>query len=265
VQIITRVPGSPAVQCEVKDKNLEEFASLVQTGEPIDNDNGGSGWSTDVVRVFRNRDTRQATDGLAAWICDRDDSLPTLNRVFSVCWVSCVPTNWATTCVRVVFCLYWTSSDAFPALVYVIFSPLHLSVATPAWVGVGHFWTKHPPKVISIQWLTAQNRGKFLLLRALQCFWHVQEVPEHVGFDIEVKMTVPDHVPFTSSEEIDRVVGPIVACVEAACSSAAAAGRGSRTIVYSSFDPDVCVALAQRQSRWLQVEICSRVKERQEQ
>lgn len=71
-----------------------------------------------------------------------------------------------------------------------------------------------------------------------------QAVPDHIGFDVEVKMTVPGTVERTSAEEITRVVGPILEIVED-CTR-----NSSRTIVFSSFDPDICIELRKRQSRF---------------
>lgn len=64
---------------------------------------------------------------------------------------------------------------------------------------------------------------------------------EHVGFNIEVKMATPDDLARTPDEEIERMVRPILEVV-AACSAGS-----ERPIVFSSFDPDVCAALRQRQ------------------
>lgn len=69
-------------------------------------------------------------------------------------------------------------------------------------------------------------------------------LPEHVGFDIEVKMAMPDNVEATPAEEIDRMLTPILKCVEEN------ATNSNRTIVFTSFDPDVCLELARRQSRY---------------
>lgn len=145
-QIITRRPGVPPSHTAVKDHSLSDFTSLVQQLD-------GSTWTTEVVRTFRNRETRKATDSLTPWQCQQDDKLPTLQQVF-------------------------------------------------------------------------------------------QELPEHVGFDIEVKMTVPDDILATPPEEIARVVEPIVKVVEE-CTAGS-----SRTIMFSSFDPDVCVRLRQIQNKY---------------
>lgn len=144
-QIITQAPGQPAVVSEVKDRSMSEFRALVQ--QP------STSSDTQLVRLFRNRETRARIPSLTAWRCQQDDFLPTLKEMFQV-------------------------------------------------------------------------------------------LPESIGFDIEIKMTVPNHIHSTSPEEVDRVVLPVVECVEAC------AQGGDRTIVYSSFDPDVCVKLAQYQSRY---------------
>lgn len=55
-------------------------------------------------------------------------------------------------------------------------------------------------------------------------------------------MTVPDTVETTDPAEVQRVVGPILACVERSCSA-------GRRVMFSSFDPDVCAALRAQQDR----------------
>lgn len=67
-------------------------------------------------------------------------------------------------------------------------------------------------------------------------------VPVSVGFDIEVKMTTPDTVERTPGAEVRRVVDPILAVV-AQCAA-------DRHVVFSSFDPEVCVALREGQTRF---------------
>lgn len=66
-------------------------------------------------------------------------------------------------------------------------------------------------------------------------------VPEQIGFDIEVKMAVPDTVAQTSATEVDRCIGPILECLSYTRSS-------HRQIMFSSFDPEVCRALRDRQN-----------------
>ncbi|KAF5825329.1 hypothetical protein DUNSADRAFT_11603 [Dunaliella salina] len=73
-----------------------------------------------------------------------------------------------------------------------------------------------------------------------------QGIPEHVGLNLEVKMALPNTCPATPPEEVDRMVTPILECVKRHTS-----GRtSSRGIIFSSFDPDVCVALKSRQSSY---------------
>ncbi len=67
-------------------------------------------------------------------------------------------------------------------------------------------------------------------------------VPVSVGFDIEVKMTTPDTVERTLAAEVRRVVDPILSVV-AQCA-------GDRHVEFSSFDPEVCVALREGQTRF---------------
>lgn len=69
-----------------------------------------------------------------------------------------------------------------------------------------------------------------------------RHIPESVGFDIEVKMTTPDTEACTPPEEVDRVVTAILAEVREW------EALSYRRIVFSTFDPDVALALKQRQS-----------------
>ncbi|KAK9820936.1 hypothetical protein WJX74_010285 [Apatococcus lobatus] len=65
-------------------------------------------------------------------------------------------------------------------------------------------------------------------------------IPESIGFDLEVKLTTPDD-QLTQPEQVDRLVQPILAVVQQARHSSA------RKMFFSSFDPEVCIALRQRQ------------------
>eukprot|EP00983_Pelagomonas_calceolata_P018882 593778-Pelagomonas_calceolata.AAC.6 len=58
----------------------------------------------------------------------------------------------------------------------------------------------------------------------------LQGLPEHVGLNLEVKMAMPNTCPATPPEERHTETS-------------------SRGVTFSSFDPDVCVALKSRQSR----------------
>mmetsp|Transcript_11319 Transcript_11319/g.28563 ORF Transcript_11319/g.28563 Transcript_11319/m.28563 type:complete len:373 (-) Transcript_11319:255-1373(-) len=64
-------------------------------------------------------------------------------------------------------------------------------------------------------------------------------LPEHVGFDVEVKMTTPKS-EITSTAELNRMLGPIMDVV--------AKHARDRLIVYSSFDPDICTRLSAEQA-----------------
>ena len=66
----------------------------------------------------------------------------------------------------------------------------------------------------------------------------LQELPADAAFDLEVKMAVGDDVAVTPPDEIDRMLTPIVEIVKEF--------GGSRTIFFSSFDPDICVELVKR-------------------
>ena len=62
----------------------------------------------------------------------------------------------------------------------------------------------------------------------------LQGVDHSVGFDIEVKMAMPAELAVTPPQEVERMVRPILKAVEALGTS------GSRQIVFSSFDPEIC-------------------------
>jgi glycerophosphoryl diester phosphodiesterase len=72
-------------------------------------------------------------------------------------------------------------------------------------------------------------------------------LPASLGFDIEVKMATPDHVACTPAEEVARVLDAVLAVMAAHGADAAAVGRG-RSLMFSSFDPEICTAL---KSRWV--------------
>lgn len=69
-------------------------------------------------------------------------------------------------------------------------------------------------------------------------------IPPSVAFDLEVKMAVPDDVAVTPAAEVDRMVSAILAAVDAGL-----AAHGPRLIVFSSFDPEVCLEIKQRCAR----------------
>jgi glycerophosphodiester phosphodiesterase len=87
-----------------------------------------------------------------------------------------------------------------------------------------------------------------------------RSLPPSVGFNIEVKMATPSSLARTPDEEIERVVGPVLATVERCLAEERAAAVGGdastaairstasspRMVVFSSFDPDVCAALRAR-------------------
>ncbi len=62
----------------------------------------------------------------------------------------------------------------------------------------------------------------------------VQAVDPSVGFDIEVKMATPPELAVTPPQEVERMVTPILEAVQAV------ATYSSRSIVFSSFDPEIC-------------------------
>jgi glycerophosphodiester phosphodiesterase len=77
-------------------------------------------------------------------------------------------------------------------------------------------------------------------------------LPTHVAFDIEVKMTTPSDAQRTPPEEVERVVTATLAAVDAALSASRSSsdggGRGQsiRAVMFSSFDPEVCIEIRMR-------------------
>lgn len=67
-------------------------------------------------------------------------------------------------------------------------------------------------------------------------------IPPEVAFDIEVKMTTPDDEERTPPEEVSRVLDALLAAVDAA----QAAAPAPRLLLFSSFDPEVCLELKRR-------------------
>jgi glycerophosphodiester phosphodiesterase len=65
-------------------------------------------------------------------------------------------------------------------------------------------------------------------------------LPHSIAFDIEIKMTTPHTQMHTDPAEIDRVLGATLATVDAALVAQ------PRLVVFSSFDPDVCLELRRR-------------------
>ncbi len=64
-------------------------------------------------------------------------------------------------------------------------------------------------------------------------------VPTHVAFDIEIKMSTPASLARTPEVEVNRIVRATLAAVDAAFSG----NSTHRDLMFSSFDPDVCVAM----------------------
>jgi glycerophosphodiester phosphodiesterase len=62
----------------------------------------------------------------------------------------------------------------------------------------------------------------------------MQAVDPSIGFDIEVKMATPPDLAVTPPQEVDRMLGPILQAVQAV------ATFSDRSIVFSSFDPEIC-------------------------
>jgi len=72
-----------------------------------------------------------------------------------------------------------------------------------------------------------------------------QSVPSNIGFDIEVKMTTPHDMEQTPADEVERVVDATLSTIEAVERTLADQGGSTRAIMFSSFDPDVCLRLKQ--------------------
>lgn len=71
-----------------------------------------------------------------------------------------------------------------------------------------------------------------------------QSVPKNMGLNLEVKMTTPADVERTPSKEVNFVVNAILNTIDS-CASLDAPHAGP--LVLSSFDPEVCAALKERQ------------------
>lgn len=84
--------------------------------------------------------------------------------------------------------------------------------------------------------------------------WHCEEedhfptladvfaaIPHSVAFDLEIKMAVPNDVAVTPPAEVDRMVSATLAAVDAGL-----AAYGPRTLMFSSFDPEVCMEVKRR-------------------
>ena len=57
----------------------------------------------------------------------------------------------------------------------------------------------------------------------------------------EIKMAMPNDLAVTPAEEVDRMVGATLAAVEAGL-----AAYGPRLVMFSSFDPEVCLEVKRR-------------------
>lgn len=68
-------------------------------------------------------------------------------------------------------------------------------------------------------------------------------IPLHVAFDIEIKMTTPSTVERTPMEEIERMLSATMDIVQLANKRAESAGLPRRHVMFSSFDPDACLAI----------------------
>lgn len=72
-------------------------------------------------------------------------------------------------------------------------------------------------------------------------------VPPHVGFDIEIKMTTPSDQEVTPAEEVQRTVDATLEAVEKAEEICALNNHTKcRPVMFSSFDPEVCVEIKAR-------------------
>ena len=76
-----------------------------------------------------------------------------------------------------------------------------------------------------------------------------EQVPAHVAFDIEIKMTSPSDLEKTPQEEIDRVVNATVNSINSIERRVEEEGLPKRPLMFSSFDPDVCLAIKQKRPK----------------
>lgn len=73
-----------------------------------------------------------------------------------------------------------------------------------------------------------------------------ERMPPNVAFDIEIKMATGDGVVRTPEEELRRMTDAILATVAVAEDRARALGHPPRPLLFSSFDPDICVDVKRR-------------------
>ncbi|KAG2494822.1 hypothetical protein HYH03_007064 [Edaphochlamys debaryana] len=73
-------------------------------------------------------------------------------------------------------------------------------------------------------------------------------LPPEVGFDIEIKMATGEEVVHTPAEEVDRMLTAILPVVQQHYATQLKPDGRPRAIMFSSFDPDVCLELRNRQA-----------------
>ena len=73
-----------------------------------------------------------------------------------------------------------------------------------------------------------------------------ERIPSHIGFDIEIKMATEDTFVETHEEEIVRMVDTILSTIETAEKRMVTENLPKRSLIFSSFDPDVCSLVKKR-------------------
>jgi glycerophosphodiester phosphodiesterase len=66
-------------------------------------------------------------------------------------------------------------------------------------------------------------------------------LPPWVAFDLEIKMATPDDMAVTPPAEVDRMVTATLAAVDKGLKQ-----YGQRAIMFTSFDPDICLEVKRR-------------------
>lgn len=88
-------------------------------------------------------------------------------------------------------------------------------------------------------WHVAQDDGLPTLVEVFA------GLPPSMPLDIEIKMATPNTLAVTPAEEVERMLGPILAEVDAALAA------GPRPLIFSSFDPDICLEIKRRRADFL--------------
>ena len=171
---------------------------------------GSSKVGARLLRYF-NSDKGKRMHTAQAWSVSEEDTLPTLAEVFEVLLCPAHITRWYS---------FTSRSTCFPVSIWWIHS-------TNAKCCSFFLCTARQPSLAAIV-----SYGFCAALTNAEC--GLQGVDHSLGFDIEVKMATPAELAVTPPQEVERMVGPILKAVEALGT------YGSRQIVFSSFDPEIC-------------------------